>query len=198
MLKPTTDRPLDDPPRIFFAGARVLTMDRALGEFPRADVLVENGTIAAIGPDLDPNLALGAKIIDASNHLLMPGLINGHLHSPANFLKGALEDAPLELFMLYEVPPLGDVVDSPRLHYLRTLLGAVEMLKLGVTAVHDDAFFNPMPTPATVDAVMQAYADAGMRATVTLDQPNVVEFEKYPFLEGLLPPEVVQRMRDAP
>ncbi len=58
------------------------------------------------------------------------------------------------------------------------------MLKLGITAVHDDAFFNPVPTPETIDAVMQAYADAGIRASVSLDQPNVVEFDKYPFLQG--------------
>ena len=56
------------------------------------------------------------------------------------------------------------------------------MLKLGIPSVHDDAFFNPVPTPETIAAVMHAYGDAGMRAAVTLDQPNVVEYEKYPFL----------------
>ncbi|RZJ00069.1 MAG: 5-methylthioadenosine deaminase, partial [Haliea sp.] len=34
---------------------------------------------------------------------------------------------------------------------------------------------------------MQAYADAGIRATVAIDQPNIVEYDKYPFLEDLLP-----------
>ena len=86
--------------------------------------------------------------------------------------------------MLYEVPPLAASPESARLCRLRTLLGAAEMLKLGITAVHDDAFFNPVPTPETIDAVMQAYADAGIRASVSLDQPNVVEFDKYPFLQG--------------
>ena len=59
----------------------------------------------------------------------MPGLINGHFHSPGNFNKGALDDMPLELFMLYEVPPFECPPTPPRLQYLRTMLGAAEMLK---------------------------------------------------------------------
>ena len=160
-------------------------------------MLVEGPLIAAMGPDLVPP-DQDTRIIDATGHLLMPGLINGHLHSPGNLMKGAVVDQPLELFMLYEVPPLMTVPESARLYYLRTLLGAVEMLKIGVTAVHDDAFFIPVPTRETVAAVMTAYSNAGMRATVTLDQPNVVEYEKYPFLEDILPPHVRAAMRRAP
>jgi cytosine/adenosine deaminase-related metal-dependent hydrolase len=100
--------------------------------------------------------------------------------------------------MLYEIPPLMSAPESARLYYLRTLLSAVEMLKHGVTAVHDDAFFVPVPTPETIGAVMRAYRDVGMRATVTLDQPNVVEYDKHPFLEELLPPAERAAMQAAP
>ncbi len=80
--------------------------------------------------------------------------------------------------MLYEVPPLSERPPTKRAAYIRTLLGAIEMLRLGITSVLDDAFFVPMPTTETIDGVMEAYRDAGMRATVTLDQPNIVEYEK--------------------
>jgi hypothetical protein len=51
----------------------------------------------------------------------------------------------------YEVPPLDDRLPDPRLIYLQTMLGAVEMLHNGATAVHDDACCNPWPTrPAIV------------------------------------------------
>lgn len=185
-----------DQQAVLFRGATVLTMDLADRLLADTDVLVAGGRIEAIGQGLD--IPPDARVIDASHHLLMPGLINGHVHSPANFLKGALDDAPLEMFMLYEVPPLAASPESPRLCRLRTLLGAAEMLKLGVTSVHDDAFFNPVPTPETIDAVMQAYADIGMRASVSLDQPNVVEFDKYPFLKDLLPEDLRRHMEDAP
>ena len=47
-------------------------------------------------------------MIEAAGKLAMPGLINGHFHSQANLLAGALANRPLELFMLFEVPPGGD------------------------------------------------------------------------------------------
>ena len=96
---------------------------------------------------------------------------------------------PLELFMLHEVPPLADRAGdgAQRLAYVRTMLGALEMLRRGITAVHDDAYHVPVgDASSAIDAIMQAYADAGIRATVAIDQPNVPEYEKYPFLAELL------------
>ena len=125
--------------------ARILTLDAQDREHARADILIEDDRIAAIGPNL---AADGARVIEAAGKLAMPGLINGHFHSQASMLAGALHNRPLELFMLFEVPPLGMSEPDPRLVYLTTMLGAIEMLKGGVTAVHDDAFHNPHPTQA--------------------------------------------------
>jgi len=179
--------------------ARVLTMDDQLTEFDRADILIEGTQIAAIGPDLPvPPNRPDLRVIDATNKLAMPGLINGHIHSPGNFRKGALDNLPLEIFMLYEVPPLSDTPPDPRLNYVRTMLGNIEMLKLGITAVHDDPFYVPVPTPEAIDGLMQSYADCGLRAVATIDQPNVLEYEKYPFLYDLLPEDVRRQMASAP
>jgi cytosine/adenosine deaminase-related metal-dependent hydrolase len=52
--------------------------------------------------------------------------------------------------------------------------------------VHDDAYHVPVASRESIDAIMRAYADVGLRATVAIDQPNVVEYEKYPFLAELL------------
>lgn len=184
---------------ILIRNARVLTMDDDDTEYPRADILVRDTRIADLGPDLDvANEVQDLEVIEADNLLAMPGLVNGHFHSPGNFLKGATDDAPLEIFMLYEVPPFSDEPPSPHLNFVRTMLGAVEMLKLGVTAVHDDAFYNPRATPEAIDGLMQAYVDSGMRAVVTIDQPNVVEYEKYPFLRDILPEAIRQRMDETP
>ncbi|MFC2251718.1 amidohydrolase family protein [Labrys portucalensis] len=179
--------------------ARVLTLDEADGEHLRADILIRGDTIEAVAPDLTAEVTTdGVRVIEAAGKLAMPGLVNGHFHSPANFMKGALDNWPLELFMLYEVPPLMREVVSARFAYVRTMLGAMEMLRQGVTSVHDDCFFVPVVTQTEVDNVMQAYEDAGIRATVTLDQPNVVEHAKYPFLKDLLPPHLRERMEAVP
>ncbi len=183
--------------------AHVLTLDDAGHEWPRADIVIDAGRITAIGPGAgDAHAARAARVIDARGLLAMPGLINAHFHSPGNLMKGQLDGMPLELFMLHEVPPLADAgagdAGARRLAHVRTQLGAVEMLRRGITAVHDDAYHVPVATTASVDAIMQAYAEVGIRATVAIDQPTVVEYEKYPFLHGLLTPAQRAAMEAAP
>ena len=178
--------------RTLITHARVLTLDDAEREFDCANILIEDGRISALGPDVTHPAA--ERVIDARGKLVMPGLINGHFHSPGNMMCGALTDMPLELFMLFEVPPLGQGGVSARLAYVQTLLGAIEMLKLGITAVHDDPYHNPAPTREGIDAIMRAYADSGIRATVSINHPNRVEHEKYPFLKDLLPAHLIARM----
>jgi 5-methylthioadenosine/S-adenosylhomocysteine deaminase len=180
-------------------GARVLTLDDADREWANADIVIEGGHIAAIGPDAgrDWPRAL-ARTIDGSGLLAMPGLINAHFHSPGNLMKGSLPGLPLEIFMLHEVPPLATGGDPHRLAYVRTMIGALEMLRRGITAVHDDAYHVPVASTESIDAIMQAYADAGIRATVAIDQPNIVEYDKYPYLAELLPEAERRAMDEAP
>jgi 5-methylthioadenosine/S-adenosylhomocysteine deaminase len=179
--------------------AQVLCLDAADTEWPRADIVVENARISAIGPDAgSAYLVTATRVIDADGMLAMPGLINAHFHSSGNLMKGCLDGLPLELFMLHEVPPLANSGDSGRLIYVRTALGALEMLERGITAVHDDAYHVPIATRESVDAIMQAYADVGIRATVAIDQPNIVEYDKYPFLAELLTAEQCAAMDAAP
>ena len=160
----------------------VLLLDAEAPEGMRGpvDVLVDGQRIAAVGSVQPPP---AVRTIDGGgHHLLVPGLINAHFHSPVNHLKGALDSLPLELFMLVESPSLEGLRPTPREAYLRTMLAAVEMLRRGTTAVQDDAFLMPAPEPGIIDAVMQAYADAGIRATVALDQPQLAEIDKLPFI----------------
>ena len=182
---------------LLIRGAHVLTLDDADREWGNADIVIEGARIAAIGPDAgrDWPRAL-ARTIDGSGLLAMPGLINAHFHSPGNLMKGSLPGLPLEIFMLHEVPPLATGGDADRLAYVRTMIGALEMLRRGITAVHDDAYHVPVASTESIDAIMQAYADAGIRATVAIDQPNVVEYEKVPYLTELLP-EAERRAMDA-
>ena len=152
-----------------------------------ADILIDGSAIEAVAAAGSVADAADITVIDGRGHLVMPGLINAHFHSPVNHLKGSLDSLPLEIFMLYESPGLPGLMPSPRWAYVRTMLAAAEMLKGGVTAVQDDAFFVPFPTAPVIDAVLQAYADSGMRARVALDQSDLPEIGKLPFLADLVP-----------
>jgi cytosine/adenosine deaminase-related metal-dependent hydrolase len=150
------------------------------------DLLVTGDVVGAVGERARELVPPDARVVrGGGHHVLVPGLVNAHFHSPANHLKGAFRSRPLETFMLYESPADPALRPTPREAYLRTALGAMEMLRTGTTSVQDDAFLMPAPDPETIDAVLQAYADTGIRATVALDQPELPDSAKLPFLDGL-------------
>lgn len=184
-----------------FRSVLVYDAEATSGATGPTDVWVEGARIATVGP-LAAQIAQGSgapyrMIEGGGHHLLVPGLVNAHFHSPANHLKGSVRSQPLELFMLEESPADPALTPTPREAYLRTALGAVEMLQRGITSVQDDAFLMPFPTPAIIDAVAQAYADCGIRATLALDQPELPEGDKLPFLRELADP-ALRTSLDAP
>ncbi|MFE2849402.1 hypothetical protein ACFXKS_39090 [Streptomyces scopuliridis] len=75
--------------RILVRGGHVLTMDPALGDFPSADVLIEDGVITAVAPSLP---VTDAEVVDASGHLVLPGLIDTHRHTWQSLVRGVCGD----------------------------------------------------------------------------------------------------------
>ncbi|MET0703389.1 MAG: amidohydrolase family protein [Mycobacterium sp.] len=160
------------------------------------DVLVDGDRITAVGSELPT--PTDVRVVEGGGHrLLLPGLINAHFHSPANHLKGSVRSLPLELFMLYESPADSALAPTPREAYLRTMLGAIEMLQRGITCVQDDAFLMPYPDPDIIDAIASAYRDSGIRAFLALDQPELPEAEKLPFVDELDAAAVAEFSRPA-
>ncbi|MEM6388532.1 MAG: amidohydrolase [Pseudomonadota bacterium] len=172
-------------------GAEVLTLTGEGGTTPAtADILIENDRIEAISPGLESG---DAKVIDGTGKLVMPGLVNAHMHSPEALYKGRYDNMPLELWMLYAYPILGAQTLSPRLVYLRTALCAMESLKTGTTSVTDDVYESPRQTPEQLDAVFQAYDDVGLRATISghvVDRPFL---DTIPFTREFVDPALAAK-----
>ncbi|MGA2128006.1 MAG: amidohydrolase, partial [Xanthobacteraceae bacterium] len=136
-------------------------VDAARRRAEPADVLIVGDTIAELGP---PGLAAPADavVIDASQMLLHPGLINAHTHGHGNLSKGMGDRWTLEL--LLAAAPWISGYRSLEDKYLSTYVGAVEMLLKGCTACYDLTVELPLPTPEGLEACGRAYRDAGMRA----------------------------------
>src|SRR4029077_19269962 len=75
--------------RYIIRGGAVMSMDPKVGDFPKADVLVEGKKIVAVGPDLH---AGGAAEIDARGRIVMPGFIDTHHHQFETALRSFLAD----------------------------------------------------------------------------------------------------------
>jgi 5-methylthioadenosine/S-adenosylhomocysteine deaminase len=167
--------------------ADLLIKEALLPSGEQADVTVEAGRIAVIGA---PNRAVSdaAATIDASGMLLLPGLCNAHLHSMEMPLRGVVWGLPMELYRVC-IAPLGmGTKISPEDVYARTRAAALEMLRNGTTMVVDDVVHESLEAEY-VDAVLQAYADVGMRAMVTIHCEDRPWTESVPFLDDLVDAE---------
>jgi cytosine/adenosine deaminase-related metal-dependent hydrolase len=193
-----TAAPRDDPPAtaLLIRGAHILTFDEADTRYPEGDILIEDGRIAAVGRSVDA--PTGVRVIDGRGRLAMPGLINAHMHSDETLFRGLLDNLPLEVWMLYSLPPLHYGPIPPRLIYLRTLLGAIEALLSGTTALQDDVSEAPYATLEGSEAVLEAYLHAGIRASVACNMTDKAYPQKLPYVADLLPSWATEAMRESP
>ena len=165
---------------------------------PPADLLIESGTIAAIGA---PGLAApeDAAVIDASNQLLMPGLVNAHTHGHGNLAKGMGDVWTLEL--LLNAGPYLNGHRSLEDKYLSGLLGGLDMIRGGTTACYDLMHEFPLPTAEGLAAVARGYNEAGVRVVLAPMVADHSFFEAIPGLMDALPQPLaraVERFRLAP
>src|SRR4051794_15736597 len=158
--------------------------DRSLAQ--PADILIRGNRIAAIEPPGSVPLTAAAETIDGSRLLVLPGMINGHVHSWDHFLKGQLENLTMELFMA-QIRPRVPIPLTERQIYLRTMIGAIETLKTGATTLIDDLSLGQVFSRGHVDAAIQAYDDSGVRALVGFSMIDKAIVESYPFVEESFP-----------
>ena len=87
--------------KLLIRGGEVYDHDGNVHKPKRADILIEDDDIVAVGTDL---AADGAQVIDAREKLVIPGLINAHYHSHDTLCRGLFEELPLEIWLLYTLP----------------------------------------------------------------------------------------------
>lgn len=155
--------------RLLIRGGAVMSMDPNVGDFPRADVLIEGKKILAVGPNLK---AGGASVIDARGRIVMPGFVDTHHHQFETALRSFLANGLLindqsgtpsgtgtyfEYILLTFAP-----VYRPEDVYISELFGGLSQLDDGVTTVHDVSQIHHSPQHS--DAAIQALFDTGRRA----------------------------------
>lgn len=77
--------------------ACVISVDPQIGTLPRADILIENDRIVAVGTAL---AAGDAERIDASGMIAMPGLVDTHRHLWMTLLRGVISDGTWSSYLV--------------------------------------------------------------------------------------------------
>jgi cytosine/adenosine deaminase-related metal-dependent hydrolase len=139
-------------------GGIVLTQDEALGELPAADVLIDGETIAAVGPDLPAD---GARVIDATGDIVIPGFIDTHRHTRETSIRTCAPDYPLIAYF-------GNILDKFAPHYrpddvyAANLWGSLECINAGITTLVD--WSHIMNTPDHADAAIRGLDESKIRS----------------------------------
>lgn len=177
---------------VLLRGGLVIGPDERTG---RADVLVVGGRVAAVGELTAPP---GAELVDATQRLVIPGLINAHTHSNEAWLRGRFDNLPLDVWLLYAYPVLAAPVQAAREIYVRTALGAMEALRTGTTAVVDFLYELGGLTAQSVGSVVAAYRDTGLRALICLGVADRSFYESAAADVGLVPHELREELDRRP
>ena len=146
--------------RILIKGGVVLSMDKQVGDFARADVLIEDGKIREVRPDIAVT-AENAAIVDATNRIVTPGFIDTHHHFYQGLLRNILSNGLLNPDYSRDISDRLTAVYLASDVYAGTLVSALGMIDMGTTTAVDTS--QVCHTPEHSDAGVKALQDSGMR-----------------------------------
>ena len=152
---------------ILIKGGRVITMDAKAPDLERGDVLIDGDKIAAIAPTIDA--PTGAEVIEAAGMIVIPGLVNAHLHTWQSEMRGIAGDWVVPQYMARMHRGMAPLFKPEDIH-IANLMGALTNLNSGVTTLVDWCHNNP--TPMHTDAAIDGLEQSGIRAVFLHGSPK--------------------------
>jgi cytosine/adenosine deaminase-related metal-dependent hydrolase len=203
----TFQHPIAAPRSLLIRGACVYDHDGDIDDPPQRDILIEGTQIASVtAPDQDvqqkediarrATASQEAELIDARGKLVIPGFVNAHYHSYDVLAKGLLEDMPFDVWALHSQPAYFGRRSKAELR-ARTLLGALECLRNGITTLQDMNSLVPQDEE-TLDIILAAYAEIGIRVVFSIAVRDVAALDIAPFLPADVSESAMALIRGAP
>jgi cytosine/adenosine deaminase-related metal-dependent hydrolase len=152
--------------RTLLKSATLVTMDASRTVLERADLLVQGERIAAIADHIDDS---DAHVVDCAGRILIPGLINAHLHTWQTGLRAAAADWTLPQYFRNMHAGLATFF-TPEDINVATLAGALSQMDAGTTTLVDWCHNNP--TPEHTDAAIEGLVESGIRAVFLHGSPK--------------------------
>jgi 5-methylthioadenosine/S-adenosylhomocysteine deaminase len=163
--------------RILLKGATVISMDPAVGDFVRADLLIEGKRIASVAPDLSSTAQDGnAIVVDAGGTILIPGMVDCHRHAWEGQIRGVIPNSAT----------IGDYMGAthrgfapfyrPEDMYVGNFITALGCIDAGITCFIDNS--HNSRSSAHSDAAVQALIDSGVRAVHASGAPTFAEWDR--------------------
>lgn len=142
----------------------IVTMNGELMVYEKGDILIEKDKIKAVGYVQYDMVDRDAEIIDARGKIIVPGLINSHVHTSQHLGRGLGDDVPLLTWLGERILPYESNMTEED-SYISSLLCCIEQIKSGVTTFAE-------PGGQHVNGMGRAVSEIGIRgilARSTLD-----------------------------
>lgn len=135
---------------------KVLIFENEDVKIKKLDILINNDIIEKIEENIEQEE--GEEIIDATNKVVMPGLINTHAHIAMSIFRGTFEGYNLFTWLNEKIWPVENNLTEEQVYYA-SMLSIIEMLSTGTTYVNDHYFIS--------ESIRKAVKDTKIRATIT-------------------------------
>lgn len=177
-----------NPQRTLIQGGWIVSMDTKVGDIQQGDVLIEGERIIAIAPHIT---AVNAEVIDAGDHIVLPGFVDTHRHTWQTCVRHRYADIDPQIYFAEMLGRKGAAY-RPEDVYIGTLLGAVSALEGGITTMLD--WSHVQNSPEHTDAAIQALRDAGIRGVFGHGWP-LVDGNSWMFDSPRGHPKDIRRLR---
>jgi 5-methylthioadenosine/S-adenosylhomocysteine deaminase len=176
--------------RYLIRGGRIYDHDGDIHQPATADLLIRGGNIERIAPHIAADD--GVEVVEAAGKLVVPGFVNAHYHSHDVMAKGLFEEMPFDVWAVHTNPANYGRRSHEEVR-VRTLLGAAESLRNGITTIQD--FLTVVPQDeAYVDTVLSAYEEAGIRVVFAIAARDRAALDIAPFIAKDLPESIRKRL----
>jgi 5-methylthioadenosine/S-adenosylhomocysteine deaminase len=162
-------------PDIIIQGGKLLSMVDGEDCLNNVTVLIKKDKIIDIQSPVRRAYSEGIEVIDASNCLIMPGLINAHTHAAMTIFRGYADDMPLDKWLYEKIFPAEAAHLNPENVYWGSLLSCLEMIASGTTSFIDGYFFQDYTARAVNRSGLRAIIAQGV---IDLPAPGVDDPEK--------------------
>ncbi len=157
----------------------LVTCDKEWNIFQNAALAVTDGKIVYVGSNEEIIEIFRAKeTISLKGHILMPGLVNCHVHSPMSIFRGIADDMPLQKWLHEVIFPVESRWINRETVYVGAMLSIIEMVLSGTTTFCDGYFFEEEVASAALSCGMRAIVGQGVLDFPTPDNPEPKNFLK--------------------
>ena len=141
---------------LYVVGGCALTINARMDVISDVVIEIQDQNITDVFSQKNFKPPANAKVVDTSDCLVMPGLVNTHNHIAMSLLRGAADDLPLKNWLMEVIFPIERKWGSPEFVYAGSRLSLAELIRTGTTCIQDMYYFEEWAAKAIHEAGVRA------------------------------------------